>query len=70
MEAENQGEKSLSCENSATAVFLAFDDSTYVTGIELFVDGSVAQIWRSQDDAQVAPVPGSLRSTAPTVLGR
>jgi enoyl-[acyl-carrier-protein] reductase (NADH) len=52
------------------AVFFAFDDSTYVTGIELFVDGGVAQIWRSQDDAQVAPIPGSLRSTAPTVLGR
>jgi NAD(P)-dependent dehydrogenase (short-subunit alcohol dehydrogenase family) len=26
------------------AVFFAFDDSTYVTGIELFVDGGVAQI--------------------------
>jgi NAD(P)-dependent dehydrogenase (short-subunit alcohol dehydrogenase family) len=26
------------------AVFLAFDDSAYVTGIELFVDGGAVQI--------------------------
>jgi NAD(P)-dependent dehydrogenase (short-subunit alcohol dehydrogenase family) len=26
------------------AVFLACDDSAYITGIELFVDGGVAQI--------------------------
>ncbi|HJZ14045.1 MAG TPA: SDR family oxidoreductase [Stellaceae bacterium] len=29
---------------SKAAVFLASDDSAYITGIELFVDGGVAQI--------------------------
>jgi NAD(P)-dependent dehydrogenase (short-subunit alcohol dehydrogenase family) len=27
-----------------TAVFLALDDSSFITGIELFVDGRAAQI--------------------------
>ena len=31
-------------EISKTAVFLASDDSSFITGIELFVDGGAAQI--------------------------
>jgi NAD(P)-dependent dehydrogenase (short-subunit alcohol dehydrogenase family) len=31
-------------ETAKAAVFLASDDSSFVTGIELFVDGGVAQI--------------------------
>jgi len=31
-------------EIARAAVFLASDDSTFVTGIELFVDGGAAQI--------------------------
>jgi NAD(P)-dependent dehydrogenase (short-subunit alcohol dehydrogenase family) len=32
-------------EVAKAASYLASDDSSYVTGIELFVDGGVAQIW-------------------------
>jgi NAD(P)-dependent dehydrogenase (short-subunit alcohol dehydrogenase family) len=31
-------------EIAKVAVFLACDDSSYITGIELFVDGGVAQV--------------------------
>jgi NAD(P)-dependent dehydrogenase (short-subunit alcohol dehydrogenase family) len=31
-------------EVAKAAVFLACDDSSYVTGIELFVDGGLAQV--------------------------
>jgi NAD(P)-dependent dehydrogenase (short-subunit alcohol dehydrogenase family) len=31
-------------EISSTALFLASDDSSFITGIELFVDGGTAQI--------------------------
>ena len=38
------GRMGMSDEVANAAVFLASDDSTYVTGIELFVDGGMAQV--------------------------
>lgn len=38
------GRVGTSDEVAKAVVFLASDDSSYITGIELFVDGGVAQI--------------------------
>jgi NAD(P)-dependent dehydrogenase (short-subunit alcohol dehydrogenase family) len=35
-------------EIAKAAVFLASDKSSYVAGIELFVDGGAVQVWRSE----------------------
>lgn len=35
-------------ENATAALFLTSDDASFITGIELFVDGGTAQIWEAR----------------------
>jgi NAD(P)-dependent dehydrogenase (short-subunit alcohol dehydrogenase family) len=44
IEANPMGRAGQPDEVAAAAVFLASDDSSYITGIELFIDGGAGQI--------------------------
>jgi hypothetical protein len=39
-------------------VFLATDDSSFVNGVELFVDGGIAQVDHTSYDARLAEARG------------
>ena len=44
-------------EIATAALFLASSDASFVTGIELFVDGGVAQIWRDDSSPILTFLP-------------